>query len=241
MESDSDATERGHLAAGSTRTGSIGPRTSLKQKLLSWFLGVSLAPLIAVSLLSYSRATETLNAAAYRELTSSVQQKSTFISNWFEYRMIDVGTLAMSVDNGRFLARLREGFEKSGQDVGDFVGSFRWTQIAGPGGDDLRSFKRTYDYHDVFLIDFEGNILFSITEEDDLGTNLFDGPYADTHFGHAVRETLETGRLTSSDLEHYSPSNDMAAGFLVSIIADKDGGKRVWSQSRTTPTRSARA
>ena len=75
----------------------------------------------------------------------------------------------------------------------------------------------------MLLISRQGDILFSIAAQDDLGTNLFHGAHAGTRFAAAVRKTLEDGYSTFSDLELYGPSGGEPASFLIQAMVDEDG------------------
>ncbi|KZY84273.1 hypothetical protein A3741_30035 [Oleiphilus sp. HI0069] len=54
--------------------------------------------------------------------------------------------------------------------------------------DSIVAIGAAYPYvYDIFLIDNQGNILYTIEHEDDFGTNLFDGRYAQTKFSWLVQ------------------------------------------------------
>lgn len=205
-----------------------GPRSGvgLGMKLLMGFLALALIPLALVSALSYTNARESLQEAAMSRLQATSDLKTAFITNWFSYRFLDLDAQATSLENARLLADLSETFESSGKELEEFVDSYQWTTIVeGEGGADLKSFRRTYGYHDVLLINLEGNILFTAIAESDLGSNLFDGPRSQSLFAEACKETLRTGRSSFSDFEIYAPSGDAVAGFLTSVIVDESGDK----------------
>jgi len=200
-------------------------RGGLKLRLLVWFLAVSILPLTVVSAVSYYTAKESLRAAATKSLAVSVEEKAAFIDNWFRYRLIDLESQATNINNARFLEELRGAFRAGGKDLGEFVKSYRWNAIVNERSEDLVTFRKLYGHYDVFLLDTEGNVLFTVAGESNLGTNLFEGPQAVTRFAAACRESLETGRSSFSDLEQYAPSNNAIVGFLASVIVDEDGEK----------------
>ncbi len=190
-----------------------------------WFLVVALVPLIVVSVISYYTAKQSLREAAYDSVANAVEEKAAFFNNWFHYRLIDLESQATSISNTQFLKELHEGFKASGQAIGEFIKSYRWDAITDRRSGDLKTFRKLYGYHDVFLIDTEGNILFTVAEESDRGANLFNGPLSETRFAAACRRTLESGRPVFSDLEYYAPSNDVIAAFLADAIVDEHGEK----------------
>ncbi|MCH7839802.1 MAG: PAS domain S-box protein, partial [Planctomycetes bacterium] len=203
----------------------LGSRRSLKRTLLLWFLATSLIPLTVVSAVSYYTAKESLRDDTHESLSATVAERAAFIDNWFHYRLIDLESQATNISNARFLEELSVAFEVGGKSLGTFVKSYRWNAIVNERGEDLKTFRKLYEYYDVFLIDAAGNILFTVAGEDDLGTNLFDGLFAETRFAAICHNTLDTGRPAFSDLERYSASDNAVAGFFTSVIVDEDGEK----------------
>jgi methyl-accepting chemotaxis protein len=76
-------------------------------------------------------------------------------------------------------------------------------------------------FYDMFIIDSKGNILQTITKEDDLGTNLVSGKYKDTSLARAFNKGL-TGPVIS-DIEFYSPSNNKISSFFAAPVTDDSG------------------
>lgn len=200
-------------------------RGGLKRRLLTWFLLLSLAPLIIVSAISYYSAKNRLREAAMDSLYTNVNSKAAFISNWFNYRFIDLQSQAAKSENARFIEALEGALQRSGKKSREFVRSKEWQAIVDRWGGDLKTFRRLYGYGDVFLIDTEGNILFTLNAKDDLGANLFQEPLADTKFSAAARQSLDTGDKAFSDLEYYSPARNAIAGFFTAAITNKAGKK----------------
>jgi tubulin-specific chaperone A len=197
----------------------------LGRTLLSWFLLLSLIPLILVSWISYQNANDSLRNDAEVALITVANLKTRQIDAYFSDIFTDMRAQAQSQTNMHFLEILIKTFKDSGKPVGDFVKGFKWTMIVDEKGKDLKTYRRTFDYHDIFLIDSRGNILYSVTGEEDLGTNLFNGKYSDTKFAAACKKSLETGQPVFSDYQFYAPSGNIASGFIVSVIVKDDGDK----------------
>lgn len=200
-------------------------KRGLRRTLFLWFLALSLIPVTAVSIYSYWNARESLRKNAQMSLRSALAVKTEYIRSYFSRMLTDLGHESQEEGNVEFLEDLGSAFGKSGKPLGDFIKSFTWVTIVDERGADLKHFRRIYGYHDVFLIDEQGNILFSVAGEDDLGTNLFEGKYSHTLFAKACRKALETGQPTFSDFEFYGPSNNAVAGFLVNVLVSEDGDK----------------
>ena len=221
-----------HLHAHSSSHNSINSLvqrlfyTGLTRSLVLWFLLLSLLPMTIISWFSYHKSQESL----YNDAVNAMSQRTTlqirFIENWFNYRFLDIQHQAENLSNARFLQRLVKALQSSGKPPSMFVGSYQWSRIVEENKTDLVNLSRTYDYYyDLFLIDNNGNILFTLEEEDDLGTNLFTGKYKDTRFAHTARQSFKTGETLFSDLEYYKPRNDSVSGFLTSPLLDSNGNK----------------
>ncbi len=199
---------------------------SLSRNLVMWFLLVSLVPLLIVSIFSYQQAYTRLTHSAIEELENSSLIRVEFIKNWFEYRFMDLSAQAESTKNTQFLSDLIQAYNNSGLTVKNYVKSYAWVELVGEVQNDLITMSRLYDYiYDVYLIDIRGNILYSVTAEVDLGTNLINGHYANSLFANSVRTTLQTGETQFSDLERYAPSNNIITGFLTAPLLDAFGEK----------------
>jgi len=197
----------------------------LENQLIFWFLLLSLLPLVIVSWVSYQQANNSLSQAASEELELSEQLSRGFIQNWFDFRFMDLGVQAETSNNAELLASLTEGLKISGTSPKQYIKSNDWV-LRTRDLHDLISLNQHYDYiYDVFLIDNDGNILYSIAKEEDLGSNLFHGPYKDTLFAETVHQSLITQQTLFSDLERYSPSNNIISGFLTAPLLDESGKK----------------
>ncbi len=88
-----------------------------------------------------------------------------------------------------------------------------------------RRFLQTLGYYDLFLIDAEGNLVYSYLKEDDFATNLVDGRWSDTGLGRAFRQARSAAHPSSAaflDFAPYDPSRGEPASFLASPVYDGD-------------------
>ncbi len=85
----------------------------------------------------------------------------------------------------------------------------------------FRRYIKDKYFYDLFLIDLEGNIVYSVFKELDYATNLNSGKYRDSNLGRVFRETRDTRDLTTvhfADFDNYAPSNDDPASFIAAPI-----------------------
>ncbi|HEB56618.1 MAG TPA: response regulator [Gammaproteobacteria bacterium] len=197
---------------------------SLRRSLLFWFLLLALLPLSLTAWFSYRQMVDGLTETAMLDLEHSARLRSQFIQTWFNYRFMDLNSHAESRRNAEFLEALEQGLQKSNKGADEFVKSYDWALLVDSRQQDLITFARRYDYiSDIFLIDKDGDILFTVTREFDLGSNLFNGFYTDTVFASTARITLETGKSLFSDFKRNNSSNGMLTSFLTAPILDEEG------------------
>ncbi len=78
-------------------------------------------------------------------------------------------------------------------------------------------------YYDVFLINAEGDLVYSVFKELDYATNLNTGKWKSSDLGKAFREAIkqERGDAVFFDFKPYAPSNGAAASFISQPIFDE--------------------
>jgi methyl-accepting chemotaxis protein len=90
----------------------------------------------------------------------------------------------------------------------------------------LRLFARERGYYDLFLIDRDGNVIYTVSKEEDFATNVVSGRWKDTDLGAAFRAARD-GRASRTisffDMKPYAPSHGDPANFVATAVFD-DGG-----------------
>jgi methyl-accepting chemotaxis protein len=101
----------------------------------------------------------------------------------------------------------------------------KYTKVHPDIHDWARRFLEHFGYHDVFLINVKGNILYTVEKEEDFATNLANGPYADSPLGFVFNRAVKSNSKSAifSDFERYAPSNNAPALFAGSQIKSTDG------------------
>ncbi len=81
-------------------------------------------------------------------------------------------------------------------------------------------------YYDIFLVDVEGNVVYTVFKELDYATNLINGKYKDTGLAEAFKAGMvnkKVGSLSFIDFAPYSPSYGAPASFMSTPIISKNG------------------
>lgn len=174
----------------------------LKYKLLFSFLGLGLVPALLVSLTSIQIASNSLTTQAYNQLTSIRAIKQSQIDSYFAERK---GDLDMLGENVQRLMPLQSGTELN------------------PRSHELHEyfehFINAYSYYDLFVIDQDGEIVYTVAREADYQTNLINGAYRDSGLGKVFNKVISSGRYQIEDFAPYAPSNGDPAAFIAKPVS----------------------
>jgi PAS domain S-box-containing protein len=197
------------------RSGKLFPR------LLLAFLLLSPLPLGVLAWLHVQAFERTLRDATLASLESIADKKTDQINTYLDERMA----------NSQFLARsatLREALVSlSWPDTRANLNAPAIQRLSQRFRDYYRILLEDFGYYDMLLIDAAGNVVFSVIQEPDLGTNLNSGPYRDSHLAATHREAMALLSTQTSIAQPYSPSGDKPAIFIVAPLID--GGRAVGS------------
>lgn len=92
---------------------------------------------------------------------------------------------------------------------------------------DMRRFAQDRGYHDVFLVDPTGEVVYSTAKEDDFATNLTDGPYQNSDLAKVFKAAMSGNpdEHHYSDYAPYKPSDNQPEAF----VALRINGKNIFS------------
>ena len=91
---------------------------------------------------------------------------------------------------------------------------------------DLHRLQQEMGYYDVFLIDPDGNLVYSVFKEDDFATNLLTGQWAESGLAEVFRRAAELGPTDPTafvDFAPYAPSKGAPASFIARPVFRQDG------------------
>ncbi len=86
--------------------------------------------------------------------------------------------------------------------------------------DFFKSYIKKYGYYDLFLINADGHIFYTVEQESDYDTNILHGKYADSNLGRLVKQVVQNGRFGIADFEPYAPSNNVPAAFIAQPVIE---------------------
>ncbi|MFZ3053868.1 MAG: ATP-binding protein [Sulfuricurvum sp.] len=198
--------------------------TSLRNIILFWFLLLAIFPFLGIALYAYTKTVENVVLFQSNELSNTAKLNVSTLTNRFNESVKNLASWShLELPIANFLA-IQSAFLNNQTSLGDFVHSPQYAALISTQSKTLVNLAAEYDYvYDLFLIDMGGNILYTVKKESDLGTNLKRGPYANSGFAQAFRETVEDKKAHYSDIEYYEPSGGALAGFITYPLFDTSG------------------
>jgi methyl-accepting chemotaxis protein len=193
-------------------------------------LGLVIALIVAAVFFARSYE-QRAQAAATRQLTTMLMLRESVLQSYLESLRSEVTLWSSQPIVRDILGLLNAAHQESGTDAVDSIARLEATELEnasdarGPGSleERIREFAEHHDYYDVFFISPEGEILLTVAREEDLNTNLIDGPFADSGLGRLFATLMTSGDdiVAMEDFSLYSPSNNEPAAFLgAKVIQD---------------------
>ncbi|MBI9034761.1 MAG: response regulator [Bacteroidales bacterium] len=200
----------------------LTPYIGVGKSLFLWFMAIALIPLIAHTYFYYINAYKGLTIILEKTLVSTSNLRVENLNKYFTDITNTIEIEVESRNNIELLSQLNNSFEREGGTVSDFVGSDSWREIVTSQHNLLYRIAELNNLNDVLLLNSKGDVLFSTSEFDDLGTNIYNGKYSATQFAATARKVIDSKQTLFSDLEMY-PATNTESGFFIRRIFDRKG------------------
>jgi methyl-accepting chemotaxis protein len=219
----------------------------LSKKLPMVIIGLAVIAVIITGVISFTRSEHALEKAAFSKLEAiqeaRIEELEAFL-NAIEEDLKVIATNDMAIDA---VSAIEDAFGEMGGDAKDTLRQLyidKNPNLAGEklklndAGDGSRYSKAHARYHpwfrqllesrglyDVFLINEDGDVVYSVFKEDDFATNLVDGKWSKTDLAKAYREVANKplGTIYFTDFAAYGPSKGAPASFIAAPLYERGG------------------
>ncbi|RMG58806.1 MAG: response regulator [Deltaproteobacteria bacterium] len=199
-------------------------RKGLGKTLFTWFLVISLVPLVSVGYVSYRNAVRSLERDAERMILTSSSLLKENLQTRLAHATSDLVEQVSSETFVNFVTTLGKSFRASGMHPSEFVAKDTWEMVTAYMDRSLQSFVLAMGHDSLYVIDAAGNILYTTSRDSDLGMNVFSGSPDLSVLGRAAKRAREKDDVVFSDFVHYEPLRGDLVGFLVAPVRGKEGG-----------------
>jgi len=191
----------------------------INHKLLFSFLSLSLIPLITFAFISINNVRDAMEEQTFSKLNAVNAIKKIQINDYLSSLKNSLQVL----DDDPYIYDAMEDFSQA-------------ITLTGLDGDEWREAEKKYATHfkkindinawyDLFLINVQGDIIFTVAKESDLGVNIPQSALSRSSIGDAFKKAQQSaqGEISFSDFKPYPPSNDEPASFMMEKVINSSG------------------
>ncbi len=160
----------------------------------------------------------TLREEAFSKLEVAQMDRMVQIEQYFN----TVTNNVLAMKNNPTTQQALADFEKAFKAEGNKTGGPSWTEAEKKWGPIFANLMKNDGYYDIFLIGVNGDVLYTVSKESDLGENLLQGELKSSGLADAFRGTQDED-ISFADFEPYAPSGDKPAAFLAGSVKDSNG------------------
>lgn len=163
----------------------------------------------------------TIRKGAFEKLGAIQDLKKTQITDYFKTMKNQLRILKDDPYVAIALTEFNEAFE----DAGDRVDTMEWNELATKYDPRMKDIVKENEWYDFFLIHKDGDIVYSVARESDLGMIIPESELKNQGMGKAfaMAKRMSSDEIAVADLAAYSPSGGAPAGFMMAQIRDKSG------------------
>lgn len=217
----------------------------ISAKLPTVIIGLSVLSVIITGSLSFFRSEEALKKADFSKLEAVQQARTSELEAYLEVIAEDVRITAASDMAVKALKEVKTAFNEMGANGPDTLKKLYNINNPHPSGERqkledagdgsiysathahfhpwFRKLQKTRGYYDIFLINRNGDVVYSVFKESDFATNLRTDKWTETElatvFKTIAKQTSDT--IAFSDLSPYAPSQNIAASFIAAPVYDE--------------------
>ncbi|MFW6104177.1 MAG: methyl-accepting chemotaxis protein, partial [Bacteroidota bacterium] len=186
----------------------------ISNKLIIVFLAIGIAAIAALGVISFNESKKALNESAENELTAIREIKKNQVNSFFEERIADIKVYSVNTAVQMAGERFISAYDTSG------LNSDIYRQSKSTHGPKLEEYVNEYEYYDLFFISNDGEVVYTVAEESDLGKNLQSGSLSDSPLAEAFKNGQNEYAFT--DFAWYDVSDEPAA-FVSGPLTNQDG------------------
>jgi len=184
-------------------------KMTVQRRVVIWLSAISSVTLITLVCIGWE-VRDTIRTNGLTRINKILEHKIESIDMYAHQRYIALNNLKQLVF---FAAHHHPIFEKK-----------FWDNPPQSLSDSMASFADQNGFYDLFIINLDGDIVYTVKHESDLHTNLVYGEYRQTELAYVFNGALKNAKPNISDYDFYVPSNDFAAFIAEPIV---DNGKTI--------------
>ncbi len=219
----------------------------LKYKLPGIIVGLSLATGITFQVINSVEFAAAAEGAVERQFEGVLHSRQSFLEAWFHQNISILSATSAASDTARAITALGQGLSENPQGSAALKLAYvtnnpnpagakqKYDRAPGPETYNtehawvnqwLRKTLELNGFYDIFLVDRNGTVLYTVAKEDDYMSNTENGQYAKSGLSEVVGKALHgttADTVYFSDLAPYAASKNEPSLFMASAVTGPDG------------------
>ena len=151
---------------------------------------------------------DNIRDSSLNRLNAAKESKRDQVETYFQKLQDDIVILAENRAISEALAKFGTAYQ-----VEDLqAGGQAWLVAESQHGPWLSRYTEHYGYYDLFLVSVDGEVVYTVSKESDLGQNIKTGALRDSGIGQVFQKAQ--ANVAISDFSPYAPSNNQQAAFI---------------------------
>ena len=163
---------------------------------------------------------DTLRQDSMAKLLAIQTNRKQQITTYFDTLADNVNGLKHNPTTIRAIGEFEQAFIAASRKTGEA----QWKAVESEFGELFASLIKDNGYYDLFLITADGDVVYTVAKESDLGENLLEGELKDSGLACVFRESMES-EVAFSDFKPYGPSANEPAAFLAGPVRNSEGAR----------------
>jgi methyl-accepting chemotaxis protein len=168
------------------------------------------------------RASSSFSQETFSHLESMRETKKTYLVDYFEFLQSQLHILR----DDPYVGRALSDFNRVADEFKGKLTTPQWEQLAAVHDPHFKDILRNNKWYDLFLINSEGRIVYTVLREPDLGQVISASALKHSSIGYAYNQ-VQNHEWTLSDFAPYEPSAGAPAGFAMARIKQQDSGQPI--------------
>ena len=215
---------------------------SLAIKVPAFFCALGVSGLVIAAVIAYEQSKSQIELQAIDELDQVVAMHDKALNDYINNIFADLNVLASNPFVQAGLVKFSSAYQNVGEknltqtyiknnphplgerhklDKGD--NNSPYDQLHAQYQPWFRTNLEQKGFYDIFLVDTDGNLVYTAYKEAEFATNLINGPWRNTGVADVARRLLKGEPKAIVDFATYAPSNNIPASFAGVPISGADG------------------
>ncbi len=193
-------------------------RRGTGRRLLLCIAALVIPPVVLIGWISYRTAENHLEEDIQKSLRLNAELKSQQIDAYLQHRLNDAERQGCQPSTISFFKALLRRHADAQTRSSAFILSEPWKTAVSAYGSGIQLHADLHGYHEIRMLDPDGNVIFSNAENKGSVRNLNQPEMADSKIRTAFRTALETGKPVFSDFETGVPEDNGVRAFTTAAI-----------------------